>query len=899
MRYLLVGIFFLFLSASAWATHNRAGEITYEHISGTTYRITITTYTKLSAPADRQWMPIDYGDGSPPDSIQRAELQDDFANDVRHNIYIKDHTFPGPGQYELVAEDPNRNIGILNLGDSISVNLVFTIKTVLGITPMAGVGVNNSVQLLNPPLDEACIFEVFEHNPAAYDPDGDSLSYELVPCLGADGEVLDIYVDPDQINPGDNNNISIDPVTGTLVWDSPQVQGLYNVAILITEYRINPETGQVTEVGSVMRDMQITVNSCNNQPPVIEQLPDTCIEAGQSLNFDISATDPNNNPVTLSAFGGPFEFDDNPATFSQFGPNNTGTFSWNTTCEHVRLSPYQVVFKAMDVNPSEENLAAYSSMNITVVAPAPENPEANPQLGAIGLSWDESICQDATEYKIYRRAGMFGFEPDHCETGVPAYTGYELLATVEGLSNTTYLDEENISFGVGYCYMVVACFPDGAVSYASEEFCAEIAAEIPLITHNSVGATDENSGIDTLRWQRPFDLDTLDLFTGPYQYNVYRGDGYTNTPELIFTTEEEPVLSDLPGELIVYDLDTETQPNVYQVELLNDGVGVTMSNPASSIFLSIEPNDEQLTLSWDFNQPWVNFSYEVQQLNEEDEAWEQIGETSETEFTQTGLENGEEYCYRVIATGSYFNSVFPDTLINFSQERCGTPFDNTPPCAPVMETEEEEVCYCEEYGDDDFSEDVEVFNSLSWTNPNEECDETDDTEIYYIYFSPTEEYEWTLIDSVEDVNMTTLEYNFNGSVAGCYAVTALDYDAVNNRRNESEMSDPVCCDNCPEYRLPDVFTPNNDGSNDFFVPFPYRFVESVELVIFNRWGQPVFETSDPDIMWDGIHKDSGVRVPDGAYFYICTVNTIRLTGIEPFELKGSVHLFDGKDINYK
>lgn len=881
MRILIAFILLTFVSAtSAWATHNRAGEITYEHVSGTTYRITITTYTKLSAPADREWMPIDYGDGTPPDSIQRFSLSDDFLNDLRYNVYIKEHTFPGPGTYGLVAEDPNRNIDILNLGGPLSVNLVFTIVTDLTISPVGGV--NNSVQLLNPPLDEGCVNEVFQHNPGAYDPDGDSLVYELVPCLGQGGEPLEIYEDPDQVVPG--GTISIDSQTGTVTWDTPLQMGLYNIAILITEYRIGLN-GQPTVVGTVLRDMQITIKQCSNQPPELDNIPDTCVEAGSLLNFQVSASDPNGNPVVLSAYGGPLEFNNSPATFSHIPPSSTGTFSWNTNCSHVRLAPYQITFKVEDVF-LDETLSAFETMNITVVAPAPENPEATPELGAIALSWDESICDNATGYKIYRRAGAYGFEPGYCETGVPAYTGYELLANVDGLSNTSYLDDNEIIFGVGYCYMVVACFSDGAESYASEEFCAEISAEIPLITHNSVGATNESTGIDTLRWQRPFDLDTLNLFTGPYQYKVYRGDGFNNTPDLIFTSPENPVLSALPEELIVDELDTETQANTYRVELLNDGVEVSTSNPASSIYLSIEPNDETLNLSWSLNQPWVNFRYEIQRLNEDLDEWEFVGETDETEFAESGLENGEEYCYRVIATGSYFNSTFPDTLINYSQEECAIPFDNTPPCAP-----EEVSITCGECDED--SKELTP-NMVSWSNSNN-CEDTDDTEVYYIYFSPIIGEEMMLIDSVFGADNTSYEHISGNSIVGCYAVTALDYDEVNDRRNESEMTDMVCCEPESDYELPNVFTPNNDGKNDLFRAFPYCLIESVDMVIYNRWGQPVFETTDPDILWDGVHMDSGTRVPDGVYYYICVVNSFRLSGIVSTELTGTVHLLSGED----
>jgi len=100
-------------------------------------------------------------------------------------------------------------------------------------------------------------------------------------------------------------------------------------------------------------------------------------------------------------------------------------------------------------------------------------------------------------------------------------------------------------------------------------------------------------------------------------------------------------------------------------------------------------------------------------------------------------------------------------------------------------------------------------------------------------------------------------------------------------------------DNCPEYTLPNVFTPNQDGQNDFFVPFPYKFVESIDLQVYNRWGQIVFTTLDPDIVWDGVHMESKEICSDGVYFYTCVVNTITLQGILPITLTGYVHLLKG------
>ena len=61
-------IFFLILLSSifvnAFATHNRAGEITFKHISGYTYEITVTTITYSPSTADRNELEVSWGDGT-------------------------------------------------------------------------------------------------------------------------------------------------------------------------------------------------------------------------------------------------------------------------------------------------------------------------------------------------------------------------------------------------------------------------------------------------------------------------------------------------------------------------------------------------------------------------------------------------------------------------------------------------------------------------------------------------------------------------------------------------------------------------------------------------------------------------------------------------------------------
>ena len=85
--------------------------------------------------------------------------------------------------------------------------------------------------------------------------------------------------------------------------------------------------------------------------------------------------------------------------------------------------------------------------------------------------------------------------------------------------------------------------------------------------------------------------------------------------------------------------------------------------------------------------------------------------------------------------------------------------------------------------------------------------------------------------------------------------------------------------------IPNVFTPNGDGSNDFFSVFGENLVE-VKGEIFNRWGQKMFAWDNVNGKWDG-RTLSGNEVPDGTYFYIIEAKGV--DGKEYFE-KGTLSL---------
>ena len=116
-------------------------------------------------------------------------------------------------------------------------------------------------------------------------------------------------------------------------------------------------------------------------------------------------------------------------------------------------------------------------------------------------------------------------------------------------------------------------------------------------------------------------------------------------------------------------------------------------------------------------------------------------------------------------------------------------------------------------------------------------------------------------------------YYVQANAAGCLS----DLDSIFISIN------PIC-----DVEVPNVFTPNSDGINDFFKLISFEGIQQLECVIVNRWGNVVREFNTPDFKWDGTDKN-GDAVADGTFFYILKAKTI--TG-EEVEKTGFVQVIN-------
>jgi gliding motility-associated-like protein len=935
----------------AWASHIRAGDIqakvdTTANPNPRRIFFKMILYTDNTSPVDQPTATIFFGDGtsSCKDGVARTSKRTiPGSPDTSINIYLFEHTFQSTGRFVVSFIGENRNRGVLNM--AFSDQQSFYISTTVQLDP--ALGLNRGTILTAPAIDKAGVYQVFLHNPAAYDADGDSLSFRLVncqqvaagidgtvgpPCSGASGGTgnnlpnpvsctnyrlpNDPAVSPNAqtvpytgvpSDPGGNPAIFVmNPNTGQITWNAPAAVGLYNVAMLVEEWRRLPNGGR-RNIGEVIRDMQIIVSATNNLRPTITVPVDICVVAGATVTGTVTATDgvsasSPQTAVSLYAYSGIIP----PATFtqSQTGPPQArGTFSWRTDCSNVARLPYQVIFKAQDTptGPTTTNppLIDEKVWRITVVGPPPQALRATPVAGSNGnpnsitLNWNTYQCANASQMHIYRKVNQSTFVPGACDTGIPASAGYVRIGTVP-IGTTSFTDNgvdasgtvRGLERGQNYCYRIYADFPLPAAgqSIASAEACAAIPGTAVRLIKVDVASTDTNTGQIEVCWTEPRSATGAPL-DGTPSYVLSRAEGLNPAasdfvPVTTITTLATTCYTDTR-------LNTQDKQYTYKLDFVRTfppGAGATITEtaqPASSVRLSALPDRTAtfITLSWTHNVPWDNAAHPtVVYRRTGSGTYARIGTATSTATTGTytdrdpTLVKGAEYCYYVQTDGQYAGIPALNSLLNRSQERCLALI--SPPCTPVLTllpTNCDSLANLPEFP----GLRERYTNRLRWAvgSAPAGCDAAAITG-YRVYYRPAPSGAFTYLGSTSQPSFVHPNLSFSG---GCYAV-----QAVAGSGAVSDTSNVACQDNCLFFKLPNIFTPNGDGQNDVFRPKNNSPVRRIRFQAFNRWGVKVFEnttTADSPVLinWNAggpageATNGNTARVSDGVYYYLAEV----------------------------
>lgn len=144
------------------------------------------------------------------------------------------------------------------------------------------------------------------------------------------------------------------------------------------------------------------------------------------------------------------------------------------------------------------------------------------------------------------------------------------------------------------------------------------------------------------------------------------------------------------------------------------------------------------------------------------------------------------------------------------------------------------------------------------------CEESQNTFIYNTGTNQVGNYYW-FVDGIEQTtNISSIIINWQNYPFGFHTIEVwfesqfgCESSPVSYTVTTSE------CNNSTMY-VPNAFTPDGDQYNNQWKPIGYN-VNSIHFTIFNRWGETLFESYNPNYGWDGTYN--GKICQDGVYTY--------------------------------
>ncbi len=847
-----------------FASHLRAGNIEVERVAGSTTKFLI----RLTVYSDDETDHYDNEDGVPVVNPQKIYINNsptpleifavqsgiDVGNLTNKTVYEKIIDLPSSnGKFFIKWNGVVRNDGIKNITTVTATSPHLYVETFLFLNGFDAP--NNSPRMSADPIDKGYVNTIFTYNSGAYDIDGDSLSYELVPIragiINNDGALIGLTI-PGSISPADpiiggGGSLSIDPVRGTVTWDRPKIEGEYNIAIKINEWRNG------VRIGYVIRDMQIIIEDTDLEPPLLKLPNDTCVIAGTTLNSNIIAWDKNDERVLLEQYGLPKEsgatLNNTPITIDSL----VGTFNWSTGCEKGREGSYYAFFKAINNPGTNFSLTTYKEWQIKVIGAPVQNTTTTEVAGGVNLTWD-TYCPSSTttqHLELWRRScDTTAVSIDYCTTGVPATWGFDKVAEFDK-NTTTYLDK-NIFKGNRYYYTLVAKFTDGSYSVPSIIQKIETTIDGPWITHASVLVHDSTKGKTLIDWS----FSSVFNETGPYKIELLRSDQLTDGNYNLIQTLLLPTQID--SSFIDTLLDTYNGTYNYKINVYYQTNTLHSTSRAVSIIKSHATADQtNITLNWEMDAPLFTPDTLYNYIHRD---YPTFGKTDSLtgenySYLETDLIADSIYCYYIAKSTTYCNNEIDTIFYVNSTVSCAKTYDFIAPCPPILSIK---TLDCPT-----FDAKADIQNSLWWTWDTNTC-QREKIAFYDLFYRAKEEDEFQSIIQTKD---TFFLHQFIDTYAGCYKIKAQDRSG-----NLSTFSNEVCNYNCESIKFPNIVTPNNDEKNDTFGPIPTpQFVEKIDFTVVNRWGKEIYHNSNQiHTLWD-LKGSNGKLVTDGVYYFSAIV----------------------------
>lgn len=350
-NFCLLGCAILFCSPEANATHSMGTDLTYTCVGNNQYEVTLTFYRDCNGISAPTTPSVDWtaACGSGSITMQQLSMTEitpscpgivGTACNGGNGVYgIEEYVYQGivslpAGCTDIVLSFNhccrNHAITTLNAPGTERIH----VESVISDAALC----NNSPVFTNKPVPFGCVGQPVFYNHGASDPDGDQLSYSLVPCLDNTGTPVIYGPNMSATNPlSTSNGVSLDPNTGALSF-TPDITQVGVLCVLVEEFRNG------VKIGEVVRDIQFTAVPCSNNVPTLSGINNTTdfsttATAGSQLCFDLFSNDVDAGQTTYLSWNNGIA----GGSFSSAGtPHAVGSFCWTPTSADVGIHTFTV-----------------------------------------------------------------------------------------------------------------------------------------------------------------------------------------------------------------------------------------------------------------------------------------------------------------------------------------------------------------------------------------------------------------------------------------------------------------------------------------------------------------------------------------------------------------------------
>jgi gliding motility-associated-like protein len=709
---------------------------------------------------------------------------------------------------------------------------------------------DNSPLFSNVPLAYSCVNELFLYNHGAYDPDGDSLAYQLVnPLNGANDPInyVSLFLGPEYPLYTQDETFGFDSITGQMSCVPDAIQ-IVVISVLITEYRNG------VKIGSTQRDLQVVIKTCDNNLPQIPEgienvtggllIDSTTVQVcpGALLDFDLIASDADtgdaikiitNLPLTIP--GATYNISgDNPDTIHvqwQTSIADTGFYVFTVTlqddaCPIVGSQIYSYVIQIgtpmLDAGPDLRICETNPEIQLNVNGLSPFQWSNAQYLNDASLPNPTATLPGLGTYPFVVTADVGGFCQRNDTVLITVDPDFISAATISPDSVCAaqpVVLNASANGGVGDYVYAWSSFPPGFNSSLSSTVDSPLTSTVYTVLIVSGGCVHEET-VEAHIHPQPdasFEMDSVvcigELSTVTYTGNI------SGEVQFDWNFEEGNILSG-NGE------------GPYQVEWNEEGsylIELTVTNEFGCKDYSFEqikvaPNPTALFTANTIGCEPLTVFFQNESIGGSAYLW-QFGDGGvSTDINPVHTYSAGIYSVTLTVT-SEFGCLASVTLPDFIEVL---------PAPVACAATEEDISH--------------PYDLSQATFHFENCSQ----------FGTS--YTWNFGDG----SLSTAENpEHTFAVEDTFFVTLL---VSNGYCADSVTLGPIVIVVAEDLQFPTAFSPNGDGSNDFFHHLYSVGLLDLYYAVYNRWGELVFETTDPQSKgWDGLFK--GKKCDVGVYVW--------------------------------